>query len=114
MEELFTANDAYRITELVVIGSVVALSVVSVCISAPFVVRFWYKARRAEMELSLKQSMIDRGMTAQQICAVIYAGDGRRVERERPCPPATPNDWKEWAHEWKDWAHRWKARRARV
>jgi hypothetical protein len=34
---------------------------------------FWYKLRRDEMLTSLKRDLSDRGMTAEEICAVIEA-----------------------------------------
>jgi hypothetical protein len=105
--------EVYAIVQLGIIGGAVALLIVGGAISGPFIARYWYKARRAEMELSLKQSMIERGMTAQQICAVIEAGE----ERKPPEPPRIrelPNDWKEWANDWKDWAHRWKGHKSKA
>ena len=73
------------------------------------------------METALKQSMLERGMTAEQICAVIQGTDETKTEgprvanSDRPCPPPPPNvnDWKQWANEWRDWAHHWKGRRAK-
>jgi hypothetical protein len=112
------SSDIYSIVQLGIIGAAVTLLIVGAAISGPFLARYWYKARRAEMESSLKQSMIERGMTAEQICAVIEAGEERK---QPPPPPELPpsraenlNDWKEWANDWKSWAHRWKGRRTRV
>jgi hypothetical protein len=102
----------YSIVQLGIIGGGAALLIIGLCIAGPFMARYWYKARKAELDSSLKQAMIERGMTAQQICAVIEASDERTPER--PAPPASANEWKEWANDWKDWANRWKNRRARV
>jgi hypothetical protein len=95
--------DIYSLVQLGIIGGAVIIAIIGVCISAPFVVRYWYLARRAEMELGLKQAMIERGMTAQQICAVIETSEGR--PSSPPRPPITPNNWKEWAHNWREWVN---------
>jgi hypothetical protein len=39
---------------------------------------YWHKVRRAEFEASLKQQMIDRGMTAEEIRIVIESTVGGR------------------------------------
>jgi hypothetical protein len=111
-------DDVYNIVQLGIIGAAVLTLIIGAAISGPFMARYWYKARRAEMESTLKQSMIERGMTAEQICAVIQATDEPKPQPqpqppERPSASAPPNDWREWAHEWRDWAHRWKGRRSR-
>jgi hypothetical protein len=116
--------DIYSIVQLGIIGLCGVLVVIGACIAGPIIARYWYQARRVEMETALKQSMLERGMTAEQICAVIEASEERRNERSQaqasadrpPCPPSPPNvnDWKQWANEWRDWAHHWKGRRARV
>jgi hypothetical protein len=115
--------DIYSIVQLGIIGLCVILAIVGGCISGPFIARYWYMSRRVEMETALKQSMLERGLTAEQICAVIGSSEEKKPEQpqvaansERPCPPPPPNvnDWKQWANEWRDWAHHWKGRRARV
>jgi hypothetical protein len=106
------SSDIYAIVQLGIIGTGAALLIIGGCISGPFIARYWYKARRAELDSSLKQAMIERGMTAQQICAVIEASDERKPERPPAAAPA--NEWKEWANDWRDWANRWKNRRAKV
>jgi hypothetical protein len=109
------SSDIYSIVQLGIIGTAVLTLIIAAAISGPFMARYWYKARRAEMDSSLKQSMIERGMTAEQICAVIQATDEAKPvpPPERPSPSAAANDWREWAHEWRDWAHRWKGRRSK-
>ncbi len=118
MESVGPSVDVYGIVLLGIIGGCAALLIIGAAIAGPFMARYWYKAQRAEMELSLKQAMIERGMTAQQICAVMEASGEPKADRPRPTPlphpPAAPTDWKEWANEWKDWAHGWKGRRAKV
>jgi hypothetical protein len=37
---------------------------------------YWYKARKAALETDLKREMIERGMTADDICRVIEARPG--------------------------------------
>jgi hypothetical protein len=52
------------------------------------VMYYWYKMRKAEMEASLKQQMIERGMSADEIVRVLQtratpdtptAGDGSQL-----------------------------------
>jgi hypothetical protein len=70
--ETFLANkDAYPVLGVLVVGLSVAL---------PIIAHYWYRARRAEMELSLKQAMVERGMSADEICAVIEAGEVARPD----------------------------------
>jgi hypothetical protein len=71
MEAFFSHKDAYIVLTFLVVGAGVAV---------PFLAHYWYKARRAEMELSLKQAMVERGMTAAEICAVIEAGEGGKPD----------------------------------
>jgi hypothetical protein len=106
------SSDIYSIVQLGIIGLAAIMLIVGTAISGPILLRFWYKARRSEMGLALKQSMIERGMTAEQICAVMEAGE----ERKTPPPQMPPqvNDWKEWANDWRQWAHCWKGRRTRA
>ena len=79
METFFAHNDAYAVLVVLIIGA---------CVALPFMAHYWYKARRAELTLSLKHAMVERGMSAAEICAVMEAGercrpevgeDGRRV-----------------------------------
>ncbi|MFL5328301.1 MAG: hypothetical protein ACJ8C4_05260 [Gemmataceae bacterium] len=37
----------------------------------------WQKVRRSETDAALKQDMLNRGMTAEQICAVLDAGGAK-------------------------------------
>jgi hypothetical protein len=117
-------SEIYAIVQLGIIGGCVALSIIGAAITLPFIARSWFKSQRAEMELSLKQSMIERGMTAQQICAVIEANGERRFENTRssatagatdmPRPPVSANEWREWAKDLKGWARSWKHQRTKV
>ena len=49
------------------------LFIIGVTISAVFAVVQWRKIRVAEMEATLKQQMLDRGMTADEIVRVLGA-----------------------------------------
>ncbi len=51
----------------------------------PVVAHYWYKTRKAELEASLKREMIERGMSADEICKVL-AASGRK--REEACEEA--------------------------
>jgi hypothetical protein len=74
METFLSQKDAYPVLTFLVIG---------VCVAAIFMAHYWYKMRRAEMELSLKHAMVERGMSAAEICAVIEAGaSGKRDDAE--------------------------------
>jgi hypothetical protein len=72
MEVFFNNKDAYPVLAVLVIGS---------CVAVCFISRYWYKLRLAEMEISLKQAMIERGMNAAEIRSVFEAGVSGRVER---------------------------------
>ncbi|MFL5339645.1 MAG: hypothetical protein ACJ8F7_05700 [Gemmataceae bacterium] len=52
---------------------VLAFAAVSIPAAAAVVAYFWYKVRRDETVASLKRELSDRGMTAEEICAVIEA-----------------------------------------
>ena len=58
----------------------VLLGAIAIGVVIPFIAHYWYKTRRAEMELSLKQAMVERGMSAEEICAVVEAGQGGKPE----------------------------------
>jgi hypothetical protein len=64
METFFAKDGAYV---------VLAFAAVSIPMAAAAVGYFWYKLRRDEMLTSLKRDLSDRGMTAEEICAVIEA-----------------------------------------
>jgi hypothetical protein len=105
-------HEIYAIVQLGIIGGAVALLIIGASIAGPFFARYWYLSRRAEMEATLKQAMIERGMTAQQICAVIESSEGRKtILPSIPDPAELANECKDWANNWKDWAQRWKARK---
>jgi len=42
----------------------------------PFVVHFWWKIRRDEVDAALKQDMLARGMSVDEIERVLNAGRG--------------------------------------
>lgn len=47
--------------------------------------RCWLKVRRATLEAELKMEMIQRGMTADEICQVIQSRAGDKREYSRVC-----------------------------
>jgi hypothetical protein len=64
METFFAKDGAYV---------VLAFAAVSIPAAAALVAYFWYKLRRDEMLASLKRELSDRGMSAEEIRAVIEA-----------------------------------------
>ena len=44
---------------------------------------YWHKLQKAELEASLKQEMIQRGMSADEIERVIQASSGRGAKANR-------------------------------
>jgi hypothetical protein len=76
METFLSNKEAYMVLVFLVVG---------LCIAAVFAAHYWYKLRRAEMELSLKHAMVERGMSAAEICAVIESGhSGKPDSTEAP------------------------------
>jgi hypothetical protein len=73
METFFAHKDAYPVLGILVSGLTVAII---------FVAHYWHKVRRAELELSLKQTMVERGMTAEEICAVVESGHSGKPDPE--------------------------------
>jgi hypothetical protein len=63
--ETFFANDGAYV--------VLAFATLSIPAAAAIVTYFWYKLRRDEMLASLKRALSDRGMSAEEIRAVIEA-----------------------------------------
>ena len=57
---------------------------------------YWHKVRKAELEASLKQEMIQRGMSADEIKQVIEAstGCGTKGIRSKPAPEQEMADYK--------------------
>lgn len=64
---------------------VVVTAIVCGCAAlvAPWLAYFWYAARRAEQEAVLKKSMLDRGMSPDEIVKVVTAGRPPAVESDR-------------------------------
>jgi hypothetical protein len=63
--ETFLANDGAYV--------VLAFAALSIPAATAIVAYFWYKLRRDEMLASLKRELSDRGMSAEEIRAVIEA-----------------------------------------
>ena len=57
---------------------------------------YWHKVRKAELEASLKQEMIERGMSADEIKQVIQASTerGSRAGCSDPAPEKETADYK--------------------
>lgn len=64
METFFAKDGAYV---------VLTFAALSIPMAVAAVAYFWYKLRRDEMLTSLKRDLSDRGMTAEEIRAVIEA-----------------------------------------
>jgi hypothetical protein len=80
VETFFGHKDAYPVLMVVAI---------TIGVVIPFVAHYWYRLRRAEMELSLKQAMVERGMSAAEICAVVEAGESGKSESDQEGQAAT-------------------------
>ena len=55
---------------------IVVFSFISLMVAIPVVSGIWYKLRVKEWETALKQTMLDRGMSVDEICRVLDAGSG--------------------------------------
>jgi len=58
---------------------VVVFSFVTLVVAIPAVCGIWYKLRVKEWETALKQTMLDRGMSAEEIRSVLDAGSRMTV-----------------------------------
>ncbi len=74
METPFTNQQAFALVFFFIVG---------VAISGPFIAHYWYRTRRAELEAALKRDLLERGMSAAEICAVIEAGECSKPESDR-------------------------------
>jgi hypothetical protein len=61
-----------------ILGTLGILSFTSICITA-IVSESWRKVRQIEDNNALKQSMLDRGMSADEITAVVKASPEKRA-----------------------------------
>jgi hypothetical protein len=68
MHELFTSPNAGPVLAIIVMF----LSIVVISVGCTIAVQ-WRKARQTEVECALKQEMIDRGMSADDILRVVAA-----------------------------------------
>lgn len=73
---------------------VVIFGFVTLMVAIPILSGVWYKLRVKEWETALKQTMLDRGMSTDEICRVLDAGGGiegaacRKLRRETHHQPA--------------------------
>ncbi len=81
MEELFSRLASKDITAMVVLSLMLIAGVV-VWLSLQ-----WRLHRRSEMEAALKQQMLDRGMSADEIVRVIQATPGGSAVEPERVPP---------------------------
>lgn len=61
-----------------ILGTLAIVAVTAVCIAA-IISEAWRKVRQTEDNNALKQSMLDRGMTADEIAAVVKASPEKRA-----------------------------------
>ncbi len=54
---------------------IATLSIVAICLLAPIIGICWYKVHKTNAMIALKQDMLDRGMSAEEIKMVLEAGD---------------------------------------
>jgi hypothetical protein len=57
-----------------VVIPIVTLSLVAACLLAPVVAICWYKIHKNSVAAALKQDMLNRGMSADEIKTVLDAG----------------------------------------
>jgi hypothetical protein len=71
-DKLLSSND---LSEMIFFGFLTLVIIV------PSLAGVWYKTRVKEWETSLKQTMLERGMSAEEIRTVLDAGGGRAAGR---------------------------------
>jgi hypothetical protein len=69
----FSHQDAYPVLMVVAI---------TLGVASPTIAYYWFKARRVELELTLKRELAERGMSAAEICAVVEAGTNRKTDAD--------------------------------
>ena len=70
------------------------LGILVITVAVPTVTYYWQKTRRAEIDASLKQDMLQRGMSAGDIRAVLEATSDRF--RHGGCGAARRREAPEW------------------
>lgn len=79
MNELFSRFNPGEFIGLVAVAGAMLCGIS--CGTAAIIMDHWYKIRRAEILGSLKQDMLNRGMSAEEIQTVIVADtEGKRKE----------------------------------
>jgi hypothetical protein len=56
-------------------------AIVLICI-VPTICNYWFKVRRHELDVELKHSLVERGMSADEIVRVLEAGRNPRDDKE--------------------------------
>ncbi|MBX3439680.1 MAG: hypothetical protein KF861_19480 [Planctomycetaceae bacterium] len=59
--------------EVLTNGRVVFWGAITLMCIVPSICHYWYRIRRSELEVNLKQSMIDRGFSPEEIVRVLGA-----------------------------------------
>ncbi len=75
MDELFSK---FRSDDFIGLEAVVA---VFICVMTIIIARYWCKIRQADNLAKLKSDMINRGMSAEEIRAVLEVGTQSSLER---------------------------------
>jgi hypothetical protein len=82
MSEFLSKFDAGELIGLVAVGGGLLCGIL--CGTTAIIMDHWYKLR----QLALKQDMVSRGLSVEDIQAVLDAGTGKgrkKLERERSC-----------------------------
>jgi hypothetical protein len=68
--------------ELLNNSSLIFWGSVTLMVTVPSIAYYWYKIRKAELDHELKREMIQRGMSAEEICQVMRASSRRERNDE--------------------------------
>jgi hypothetical protein len=72
MNEFLAKFDAGQLIALVAVGGGLLCGII--CGTAAIIMDYWHKIRRTETAAALKQDMLNRGMSADEIRIVMDAG----------------------------------------
>jgi hypothetical protein len=54
---------------------IATLSIVAICLLAPIIAICWYKVHKTNTTAALKQDMLNRGISAEEIKMILEAGN---------------------------------------
>ena len=74
---------------------VFVIGILVVTVAVPTITYYWQKTRRAEIDAALKQDMLQRGMSADDIRTVLEASSDRA--RKGGCGASRRREAPEWA-----------------